>query len=226
MSPQCFCPSQIPSRRILMVVVVLVGLLALANIVDLMAGKPFWPITQHIDLGSDTNMAAWFSSILLAMGGLVALQCASRAARLGQAPWFHVLALFMFLMSCDELARLHETIFGDIAKLAEISGLSMARHAAWVWVGGPVIAALFIVMAWMMRGQFASVPGTMTWLVAGLGTMFLGGVVLESTINFLNADDQKLLWQIEAIIEETLEMLGSFMVVNGLMQWRDADTTG
>lgn len=211
----------IPNRFSLKFLLFLIVLLTLANIIDLIAGSPIWPITRHIYLGSESNVATWFSSILLAIGGLSALQCADIARRLGQAPWFYLLALLLFGMSCDEMAGLHETIFVDLAKLAEITEFSFARHAPWVWIGGPVIAAVFLGIAWVMRAQMALVPGTMLFFGAGLAMIFLGGVVLESTINFLNFEELRLIWKIEVIVEETLEMIGSLVVVQALVKWRD-----
>lgn len=212
----------IPGALSVRFLLVLAGLLALANVIDLVAGNPVWPITRHIDLGSDTNAAAWFSSILLAVGGLVASQCADIGRRFGQTPWFYLLALLLFGMSCDEIARLHETVFGDLAKLAGIAGFSFAQYTAWVWIGGPLVAVIFLAISWVMRAQMILVPGAMTLFAAGFAIMFLGGVILESTINFLDFGELKTLWKIEVIVEEALEMLGALVIVRALITWRDA----
>lgn len=177
----------LPNAASMRMLYALVLLLALANVINVLTGKHLWPITRHIDLGSDTNMAAWFSSILLALGGLAATQCGIKSKReLGQVWGFGLLTLLVFAMSCDEIARLHETVYGDFAKALGVTGLSFAKHAAWVWVGGPLIAFTFLFTVLAVRKQLARVPGTTGQLGLGLGMMFLGGVVLESSINFLD----------------------------------------
>ncbi len=51
-------------------------------------------------------------------------------------------------------------------------------------------------------------------LIIGLGfsSIILGGVILEATINFLNHQNLQWIWDIEVIIEESLEMLGSLLI--------------
>lgn len=212
----------IPNQTTLRFLVALISLLALANLLNILIGKPLWPVTRHIDLGSDTNMAAWFSSVLLALGGLIAIQCAEKSKNVSGTSWeFYLLSMLLFAMSCDEIARLHETVFGDFAKLAGIHGQSFATHAAWVWVGGPIIAVIFVSIAWTAHKQLALVHGTLSRLILGLALMFLGGVLLESGINFLNQDALKSVWELEIIVEESLEMIGSLIIASALIKWRD-----
>ena len=45
--------------------------LAIANLLNQAVGTPFWTITRLIDLGSDGNAAAWYSSVLLLAGAYV-----------------------------------------------------------------------------------------------------------------------------------------------------------
>lgn len=196
--------------------------LALVNLINLAFGKPYWGITRHIEMGSDTNAAAWFSSMLLACGGLAILQCYQRAASL-ERPWIFLIgAVLVFGMSCDEIAQLHETIFGDIARVLGITELDFGKHAGWVWVGGPVIAAIFGFVGWVLHQQLRRVPGTTQLFLAGLGTMFVGGVIIESSINFLNHDNLQWVWDLEIVVEESLEMVGSIIVAAAFVTWRDA----
>jgi hypothetical protein len=200
--------------------------LVVANLINLAFGKPYWGITRHIELGSDDNAAAWYSSILLACGGLVILQCYQRAvaAKL-ERPWIFLIgALLVFGMSCDEIAQLHETVFGDIATVLGITKLDFGQNAGWVWVGGPFIAVVFGFVAWALHQHLRRVPGTTLLFLAGLGTMFAGGVVIESSINFLNHDNLQWVWDLEIVVEESLEMLGSIIVAAAFVKWRDAQS--
>jgi len=51
--------------------------------------------------------------------------------------------------------------------------------------------------------------------------IILGGVILESTINFLNHEELQWLWNIEIIVEESLEMIGTLFIAYALIVWRD-----
>lgn len=67
-----FNSTAIPNRATLKFLLALIPLPALLNLINILVGKPFGPFTRHIDLDSDTNVAAWFSSVLLAVGGFAA----------------------------------------------------------------------------------------------------------------------------------------------------------
>jgi hypothetical protein len=49
----------------------------------------------------------------------------------------------------------------------------------------------------------------------------LGGVFAESTINFLNQEELKWVWDIEVVLEESLEMMGTIFISYSLIRWRD-----
>lgn len=112
----------LPRVRDLCILLGIVLFLAVSNLINNATGQPFWTITRHIWLGADDNCTAWYSSLLLALAGLVAYQCAvlARVVREANRKAFHLLVALLLLMSCDEIARLHETVFGDIAKSSDI----------------------------------------------------------------------------------------------------------
>ena len=198
-----------------------VGLLSLANIINYSLGAPFWTITRLIHLGSDSNIPAWYSSGLLAVAGVVALDCFHLAKARGIAgAWsFACVAAALCLMSCDEIARLHEILGGQAAQLIGIADHSVGQHAGWVWIGGPLIMGLFGTFIFLLRKPLSSVGGSGRLLTFGFGFILLGGVVLESTINWLNHDELQWLWNIEIVVEETLEMLGSLLLAYAFTVW-------
>jgi hypothetical protein len=198
-------------------------ILVAANIADLVFGKPFWGITRFIYLGYDDNVSAWYSSMLLAAAALLAYECSTYAKRknIKGGLYFLLFAGLLLFMSADELARFHEIIGGYAAKYFSISTQDFAKHSAWVWVGGPVIIAVFSGFIFLLKKLFSLVPGSMLFLVAGFSLIILGGVFLESTINFLNQQELQWLWDVEVVLEESLEMTGTILISYALILWRD-----
>ncbi|OGO25642.1 MAG: hypothetical protein A2W33_09345 [Chloroflexi bacterium RBG_16_52_11] len=200
-----------------------VMLLMAANIVDHIAGKPLWGITRFIDLGSDTNVSAWYSSILLTVAGLISYECSVYAKR-ENVPGSFLFLLFaglLFFMSCDEVATIHEIVGKYLAEYFDISSKNFAKHAPWVWVGGPVIITVFVVFLFLFKKLFSLVPRSMVFLSSGFALIILGGIVLESTINFLNHEELQWIWNLEVILEESLEMVGTLFISYSLIVWRD-----
>lgn len=197
--------------------------LAVANAINILLGQPFWTITRFIFLGFDNNIAAWYSSILLAVAGLLSYEC-SLHAKIKKVTnhWpFLIFALLLFFMSCDEIAQFHEIIGGLIAKYTGVSSKSFAQHTAWVWIGGPIVLAIFTSFIFLLRKSFSLVPQSIFPLIIGFAFIILGGVVLESTTNFLNHEELEWVWHIEVIFEETFEMVGTIFIAYSLILWRD-----
>lgn len=197
--------------------------LVLANLVNQLAGKPFWGITRFIYLGYDNNLSAWYSSFLLGVAALLAYDCWRYARRneIRGGVSFLLFAGLLLLMAADEIAQFHEIFGGYVADYFELSSKEFAKHTAWVWLGGPLIIAIFVGFIFLLEKIVALVPRCMFYLSLGLGTIIVGGIVLESTINFLNHNELQWLWDAEIIVEESLEMIGTLLVAYALMLWRD-----
>jgi hypothetical protein len=199
-----------------------VALLAFLNGVNDGIGRPFWTVTRYIYLGDDQNVAAWYSSILLISAAALALECwiVSRA-RGARGSWsFALVGGLLAAMSCDEIVRFHEGL-GDVAsRFYGAPTLAISRHAAWVWIGGPVIIAAFVFFVLLLRKPLRASPGAFPLVLSGFGAIVLGGVLLEATTNWLNHDHLQRLWNAEVIAEETLEMAGTMLIAYGLLRWR------
>jgi len=197
--------------------------LVVANIADLIFGKPFWGITRFIHLGSDNNFSAWYSSMILAVAGLIAYECwvyAKKKEIQGSLSLLLFASLLLF-MSSDEVARFHEILGKYVAQYYGISSKDFAKHASWVWIGGPFIVVVFISFLFLLKKVLALVSSSIFYLAIGLSLIILGGVILESTINFLNHEELQWVWDIEIILEESLEMIGTIVIAYGLIVWRD-----
>ena len=202
----------------------LVGVLflALANVVNQIVGKPYWGITRFIYLGYDNNLSAWYSSMLFVAGAFLAHECSVLARRNNvRGEGFLLFAMLLIFMSADEVAQIHEIVGSYLAKFTGLSTMEFAQHSAWVWIGGPVIIALFVAVAILLKRELAMVPGSLKLLLIGLGMIVVGGIVLEATINFLNHETLQWLWDVEIVLEETLEMVGSIIIAYSMQVWRD-----
>ena len=200
--------------------------LMLANILYYAFDKPFWTVSRLVYLGSDGGIAAWYSSILLAVAALAAAHChrIARLRNMDRAWTFLVLSALLWLMSCDEIAMFHEIIGELIAEKANFRNEAFAANAPWVWTLGPVIIALFVGVAALAWKIVAQVRRAGLFLALGFGVIVVGGIFLESSINFLNHEKLQWLWRVEIIVEETLEMIGTLLIAASLVMWKDVST--
>jgi hypothetical protein len=198
-------------------------LLTFANFLNLAVGQPFWPVTKFIYLGSDTNFPAWYSSILLVLAGLLAYECSCVAKKYNTQGHYSLFlfALLLFAMSADEIARIHETLGEFLSNKSGVVDSEQPSNAGWVFVGGPIVIIVFALMVYRLKDFLLLVPKSLTYLIAGFSCIIVGGVLLESTTNYLNHDDLQWLWDIEIVVEETLEMIGTILIMIALVVWRN-----
>lgn len=52
----------------------------------------------------------------------------------------------------------------------------------------------------------------------------MGGVVFESSINWLNHDELQWVWNAEIFVEESLEFAGSLLILYGFTRWNQIMT--
>jgi hypothetical protein len=200
-----------------------VALLVLADLIDYVVGMPFRSVTRWISLNGEASIPAWYSSLLLSLAGLVSLQCFDYAKRKtpdGQKA-FLFLAALLFFMSCDEVARLHESMGAMVVRLfATYSGVPVMPH--WVWIGGPVLVVVFLGFIWLVSRPLSLVAGSTKFLVLGFSLIFLGGVILEF-VQLVFPIFRNVPWtkRAEILVEESFEMIGTISIAHALIIWRD-----
>lgn len=190
-----------------------VFILAGINTIDMLLNYPFWTVTKIFSLAYDNNFSAWYSSILLFIRFLLAYSVGKRRGS-EELKWFSYLLL---LMSADEISQFHETAGHLASKYLGLSKHSLFAHADWVWIFGPVVILLFVIVYRIIRKVFSADKKALKFVLLGFVLIVVGGVLLESTINFLNHNELEWIWRIEVIVEETLEMLGSISFIYVLM---------
>lgn len=210
-------------RRVLRYLIAVAAVLTVLDVVNYAAGTPFESISLFVQLGRDNSVPAWYSSILLALGAFLSLECreAGASAGLGRDRTFLLIAGLLLLMSCDEVARFHEIIGKIVADRVGLSARDFADRAAWVWLGGPVVIGLFIACATAARRVLSRVERSFRFFALGFALIVLGGVLLEATVNWLNHAELQRLWDAETVVEEVLELAGTISICHALIIWRD-----
>ncbi len=202
-----------------------VFVLMLANIINDIAGRPFYPITKMIYFSWEGNLSTWYSSFIFAVGAFIAYNCFTTAKKVNikNAHAFLLFSSLLMLMSIDEVAQLHETFGATLGRvLLNINveqGVGIAKNTAWAWGGGLIVIIIFAVCFLYIRKPIMQVPKASLLLLSGLGAIILGGIVLEASTNFLNNDELQWLYDIEVIVEETLEMVGAMLILYAHAIW-------
>jgi len=177
-------------------------------------------IYVYFSMDFDRNIPAWFSSMLLALASLVAFECSLVSRRFGQ--WsqsvFLLLSLLLVFMSCDEIARFHETLPEILADYLGLDSVNRFEVHPWVLLGGPFVIILLVTMFLLLNNSLKRYRGSRPLMLWGFVVLVTGGIALESIMEFL---PQGILWQIEMLIEETLEMVGTLLISASLVLWRD-----
>lgn len=164
---------------------------------------PWMPsaVAERLHLNSEASLPAWFSSSLLMAVSLGALLVVLRAARHQDKAlaWRALCGGYAFL-SADEACRIHELF-------------DLMTPVKWVLVYGPAAFTYVCYVAWRMENESKR---TLTLVLGGMAVFGAGGLGLEALSALLYPLPEP--WQeIEYAAEEGLEMLGSIMVLAGVL---------
>lgn len=215
-SLDCELPTRAWLLRVLLGGSALVFLVTLAvGIVNVSDGDP--GLLGRFDAAGEGTVGAWFSAVLLLIGGGLALTIgvARRAASLPSAAVWLVLGALLVVASADEVGQLHEEASQVVTDAGELIGLgkSVAR--------GFAVAALLMALAAGARAFAPWLRGLTADLRRGVllaAAIYLGGAVgLEivqrlievSTSGGTAADAAELL----KAPEELFEMVGASVFV-------------
>jgi len=198
---------------------IIIAWLLLVNVLASVGLIPSWHIRRLINVGFEGNIPTWFSSILLAIAAYWAYKC-SLVSNINikerhKTVW-KVLALLLILMSCDEIAQMHEHL-GRVINKYFFNSIELA--STWiVYLGIPIVLMLVIVAIQVYSAlEKPNIAGK--FLVIGFILYITGAFLLEATINLFNHETLEWLWRIENITEEIFEMTGVFLIVKGLYKY-------
>jgi hypothetical protein len=204
------------NKMIRWLIIITAGIIFI-NITSELIGNPSWQIQRLFDVGRDSNIPTWFSSILLAIAAYFAYKC-STLTKVGKKTWAF-LSLGLLVMSCDEVAMMHEN-FGEIVN-KYIFKLDGFHQTVWPIVLGPFILFIMLIFVIKLRKHLQGSRKAIKWLSVGLVTYIVGAFFLEVSINWLNHGSLEWLWIIEYILEESCEMFGIIFIIQGLIKHID-----
>ena len=196
------------------------GVLVICHLLNLALGYPSWQLERLFNLGYEANIPTWFSSVYWAIAFVAAYQCVQlTGSKLEKRLWI-VIAFGFLAFSIDETAQIHENIFRIVdlvfPKSIQHEIFVHFKRSNWPVIASPFLVVTLISLGFALKRLLKSSFRAAARLGFGFFMIILGGWGLEITINFLNHDTLQWVWEIENVIEESLEMFGAILIISGL----------
>lgn len=210
----------IDSKKLIRTLIFCIGFVIFCHLLDVFLGKPSWNFDRLVHMDHEANLPTWFSSMLWAIAAVVAYQCSQLAQVKFEKRLWAVMAFILLILSIDEVAMMHEHIFGSM-----IGGVirQYAGHSDWIkW---PIIASPFIliVVVWFGYGLRRCLGGSKrcaAYFIAGIIVLIAAACVAETAHYYIDESSLRLL-EFEVVIEEAGEMIATFLMICGLLAHRD-----
>jgi len=185
--------------------------LAMAYLVNELFGRPRDGLTRLLDLNGEANLPAWYSAMQAFIAAMLlwtfARRNATRADRASLVLWLAPAVLL--LMSCDEIAQLHERFGGHTDALlpgGSRENTVFVYTGIWMFVAG---IPFVIFLAWLLvrtRPYFAISRGASALFAAGFAALLLGSLVMDGVSNAFAMHSMS--YNLVILGEEVLEMTG------------------
>lgn len=175
-------------------------------------------VLRHLDLNDESNVAAWFESLMLFVCAVVAGLVAG-ASRLQQGPqtrrWV-IVAFLLLLMAVDEASQLHDITTGPMRRQI---GVDMeaggALFFAWIIPAGllALSAALYLLPL------LFSLPRLVQLRLVAAGLVYFGGAVgIEAVSGYVVTQGRDSTpYHLVTTVEETFELLGGLLLFSTLL---------
>jgi hypothetical protein len=171
------------------------------------------------DVGGEQTVAAWFSSVLLLLCGLVLFHIAGLKRHFAQPYAMHWLFLsFIFLaLSMDESVGFHESLIDPMQALLQTGG---AFRYAWII---PAIAGVLVVGAAYLGFVLHLERGCRNRVILA-GVLFLGGAIgcemMEGAFASFYAE-HLLIYETAVHVEDTLEFAGILLFLHTMLRYAE-----
>jgi len=180
---------------------------------DFLLNEPNWRIHELFNLDEEANIPAWFSTIQLFMIGLIAVLTA-QSQHYKSPPSKRGLTIFglgFMYLSLDEGAVIHEKLtyeFHNHPWVPYFDGV----HGIWIVVYG----CIGIIVLLLLRRDIWAICKTLrreaVIFMVGM-VIFLAGTGGSEAITYFYIDKTNpLVYAIEVVLEEFLEMLGASLL--------------
>lgn len=216
----------IKPERVLFVLLLITAVLAVAHVISNMMILTVDPASHMrlvlgaFDMDQEVSLPTWFSQMLLATAGLVALMI-GLIRRSDKKTYFRhwiAIAIILLCMSADEGAGLHELASVPIGTSLNTEGTIF--YFAWVIAGLAavlVVAAVFLKFWWKLpkRTKLFIVLSAVVYLSGAIGAEMLGGYRMS-----IYGPDA--LYRVLSVLEETFELVGASLAIYTFLDyWRD-----
>lgn len=192
-------------RMFIAMTVIQLLLISIFAFLSIIINKP----AHTFNLDSESNIPAWYSSIQLFMIGIVLLAGNMKFDSMSKSTgiFIKMVGLGFIFLSLDETAQFHEAI-GRMIK---------GHKNIWTLI---YAAAGILLLFWgwkAIKELYKNFTPEMKTIIAGFSLMVLGSVVLEKLgYDLIPRNGQfEVLYKIEVILEEYLEMLGASLIFLG-----------
>jgi len=188
--------------------------LLLLFIVFILLAMHFFPeslsstIHNRFNLDGEANVPTWYSTVLLFSVALSSLiiyhldNISSYADKSWRLFWLGFGGVYCFF-SLDEAARLHEII-------------DVNTSIKWIFIYAPLVGIFFVVCAYYLAVRNNN-KTLRNWIIGGLIIYAAGGLFAEF-VSYLFYPLPPALQQVEFVLEEGLELIGTILVLMGCLQ--------
>jgi hypothetical protein len=210
------------SDALLTVVAVLIGLSLAGQCAKHLFGhtmlKGFVP-AFYVDM--ESSVPTWYSSMALAMAGLLLTLIAAAKFKAGDSYRWHwaTLGILFVLLSVDEIAMIHELPIEPLRDQFDAGGL---LYYTWVIPGAALVGLVGLCYL-----RFAmSLPRRTQLQLALAGILFVGGAIGVEMLSGAQADligEENFDYAMIVTLEEFLEMLGVVVLIRCLLEYIQAN---
>lgn len=173
--------------------------------------------TTTLDLDSEASIPTWFQATLM-LGCAALLYATARVERVAQSRYHRhwlVLSGIFLMLSCDEIASLHETAGNGLRNALDTGGV---LYQAWVIPGVVFVLAMAALSVRVLRSlparhRRAFLLAAVIYLGGALGMEFVGAGVGESQ------GQDSLVYGLITHVEEVLEMTGLILFLRAIMRY-------
>lgn len=177
---------------------------------------------RQLSLNAEQNLASWYTSLLLALGALLAWVAGSCDTAKGRSTsrFWRLVAVLLLAAAADETVSFHEvlTLF-----MPEVQAFSPLLHFAWVALAVPLLAVLAL---WCLPMMWR-LPRVTFWGLVAAAFLFVGGAVGLEMIAGLIIDwagEASIAYRVAYMLEDTFEMLGCAVFILAVLGYIRGET--
>lgn len=178
----------------------------------------WFELSNRFDFDDEISVPTWFSQILLFSIGVVGLLAAYLQAGRPKRRLWTAIGTLALVLSVDERAALHELALQSLHNEYFLDVSPTARINAW-WLLAPLVILVASGLAWW---SIRLLPKRTVYLFIIGGTIFIAGAVVVDALSAGVSPYSYLQQGLLVGIEETLEILGSVIILYAITDHIDA----